>query len=186
MDESELTDKERCWLENYLATLNASEAARECYACTNESARTIGCRNLAKMRELVNERLRELLPNAEDVLTRISAIAFGDISPYLSADGTVDIERLIADRKGYLIEGVAPVRGGVKWTFSDKAGALRMLARYHKLLSADVHVTLEDTSMPTKDTLDALTAQLLALEEQDTAEQAAAAADQDDAGDPEP
>lgn len=178
MDETKLTDKERCWLSWFCESLNASESARRCYDCTDESARTLGHRNLQKMRPLVDERLREILPTRDQTMQRIAAVALSDVSPYVSVDGTVAIEKLIEDRKGFLLEGVTPTRYGIKWTFADRTAALRLLARYHRLVGSDVQVTLEAASTPTRKTLDDLTARVVAARELADAD---AGADQDDA-----
>jgi len=164
MNEADLTDKERCWLAWFCETLNASQAARECYDCTDESARTIGHRNLVKMRALINDRLAEVIPSAEQTMARISDIAMSDISPYVDAAGNVDIEKLIADRKGFLIEGVRPVRGGIAWTFADRTAALRLLARYHRLVNTDeVQVKLERGPVPDEDEVARMVAMLRGL-----------------------
>lgn len=49
LSEKKLTLKQRKWLDLYIKTGNATEAARQAYDCTEQSARVIGCENLAKL-----------------------------------------------------------------------------------------------------------------------------------------
>jgi len=166
-----LTDKQRAWLEKYLACLNATEAARGVYDTEDYATlRRIGCDNLAKpyIRDEVDRRLRAALPSPEAVIGRLAEIAFSDPMQYLTADGTLDVDRLVADERTFLVKGVRPTRAGLAWEFEDRAAALRMLARYHRLVGADVQVDLHDhRDQVTTADLDALTAQLRAALEQE-------------------
>ena len=178
MDKTELTAKELCWLSHFLATLNATSAAAACYETElYDSCRSIGHQNYVKMRPLIDERLREILPSPEMVVERLSAIAFCDLGPYLNADGTIDVDGLIGAELSFMIRGVRPVRDGVAWELEDRLEVVKLLGRYFRLLNSDVTVHLEQQDTPTLDVLAALTEQVAALEEQDTAERAAAAAE---------
>ena len=189
MDEQKdrLTGKQRSWLERYLCSLNATESARGVYDTDDYGTlRRIGSQNLGVpyMREEINTRLRASLPSGEAVIAKLADIAFSDPMLYLSAKGELDVERHVTDERTYLVKGVRPTRDGrLAWEFEDRMVAIRMLARYYRLLGTDVTVHLEQQDTPTLDVLAALTAQVAALEEQDTAERAAAAAEQDDAND---
>ena len=183
MDEQKdrLTGKQRSWLERYLCSLNATEAARGVYDTDDYAVlRRMGSQNLgvSYIREEIDRRLRAALPSPEAVIARLADVAFSDPMLYVNADGTLAVDRLVADEHTSWVKGVRPARDGrLQWEFEDRASAIRMLARYYKLLGTDVTVHLEQQDTPTLDVLAALTEQVAALEEQDTAERAAAAAE---------
>ena len=61
-----LTDKQRAWLERYLACLNATEAARGVYDTEDYATlRLLGSQNLSQphIRAEIDRRLKELLPD---------------------------------------------------------------------------------------------------------------------------
>lgn len=53
--EADLTLKQRKWLKVYIETGNATEAARQAYDCTDQSATVIGCENLVKLSMPITE-----------------------------------------------------------------------------------------------------------------------------------
>ena len=173
MAEQDMTDLQRAWLAHYLVSLNATDAARRAgYDCENAgSYRVIGHENLVKLRPVIDARLRELLPSPEAVLRRIEQIAFADVGPFIGEDGLLDIHGLVEAEQSYLVTGIGPVRDGIRYDLADQLAALKMLARYHKLLSSDVTVRVEAEEPVTKDVLDSLVAQVMALEAQAAAGQ---------------
>jgi len=175
MTEQDMTNLQRAWLEHYLTNLNASASARLAgYNCSNEgSYRVIGHENLANpmIRAEIKRRLAELLPSPEETLQRLSDIAFANPGEYIGEDGLLDVQALVNDGKGYLLRGMRPVRGGIAYDMVDQLGALKLYGRYHKLFSDQVDVHIETQEPVTKDALDGLVAQVVALEAQAAAEQ---------------
>ena len=96
----QLTDLQKSWIEFYLVSLNATDAARRAgYACENPNTyRTIGHTNLVKFREVINARLREVLPSPEDVLARIAAIDYSQAQyvPFAPSGSALGAHRVIS------------------------------------------------------------------------------------------
>jgi len=79
MTDSKLSDKQRVFVDNYLRTWNASEAARIAdYAQPAVS----GHENLQKpyIRAAIQERLAEHVMSADEALGRLSAVARGELA----------------------------------------------------------------------------------------------------------
>ena len=72
----DLTDKQRVFVEHYLACWNAAEAARRA-GYSADSTRSIGSENLTKpdIRAAIARRLAELAMGADEVLARLSDLA---------------------------------------------------------------------------------------------------------------
>ncbi len=94
---ADLTDKQRLFVEHYVACLNAAEAARRAgYA--EASARQIGYENLTKpdIRAAIDAAMGALaLPKAE-IVGRLAAHARADLGDFLSVRGkgvTLDLKR---------------------------------------------------------------------------------------------
>ena len=81
------TDKEKAFVENYLACFNATKAARDA-GYSKKSARSTGRENLQKpyIRALIASRLKEAAMEADEVLARLSAQARSNIADFLVVD----------------------------------------------------------------------------------------------------
>lgn len=84
-----LTAKQRAFVEHYLTTWNASEAARQA-GYSEKTAGQIGAENLKKLEiaEAIAERLAELKMGADEVLARVTAQARGSLAPFLRVSET--------------------------------------------------------------------------------------------------
>ena len=126
-----LTRQRRKFVEEYLACWCGAEAARR----AGYSARTAGvlaCRMLKDpdIAALIQARIAEKTMTADEALLRLAEQARGEQAAYLRADGTVDLERLLADRKGHLIKGMKwTQRGDLVVEFYDAQRALELIGR---------------------------------------------------------
>jgi phage terminase small subunit len=79
-----LTAKQEAFVAHYLRTWNATESARAA-GYPERSARQIGSENLSKpgIQAAIRERLNELHMSADEVLSRVTAIARGSLAPFL-------------------------------------------------------------------------------------------------------
>lgn len=100
------TDKQRVFVETYLQTWNASEAARR--AGYRGRANQIGYRLLTNVdiRAAIERRLSELAMNADEVIARLAAMARGDLSPFVTEAGTIDLTTEIARENMFLVKRI--------------------------------------------------------------------------------
>lgn len=127
-----LSRKQQVWLEEYLATWNATEAARRAgYAHPRqEGARLL---SNAVIAEEIQSRLAEKAMSADEALARLAEQARAEYSRYFKANGTIDLEKLLADGKGHLIKKIKPTAYGNEIEFYDGQTALLNIGRHHKL-----------------------------------------------------
>lgn len=159
MGASKLTDKQRLFVEHYLQTWNATEAARRSgyggKKSTDATLRSIGSENLTKpnIREEIERRLSEVVMASDEVLARLSSMARGfDPSEYMQLrdvyargkDGDVylagvvvdlDLEALRRDGHSHLIKSVRNTSAGPVFEFHDQMAALQLVGRHRKLFT---------------------------------------------------
>lgn len=57
----DLTEKQRLWLKTFFETMNATEAAKRAYTCSDiRSAAVIGCKNFNKLKHIISKWLEEI------------------------------------------------------------------------------------------------------------------------------
>ena len=100
-----LTAKQQAFIDEYLKTWNATEAASRA-GYSSRTASAIGHENLSKpeIADVIKERLTEMKMSADEVLTRTADIARGNLSEWIDADGNVDIAAMRAAGMGHLIK----------------------------------------------------------------------------------
>lgn len=67
---------------------------------------------------------------ADEVLVRLTEQARAEYSPYMTAYGTVDMQRLIEDGKAHLIKSISDTAYGKKVEFYDGQAALVHIAKH--------------------------------------------------------
>ena len=75
-----LSKKQRVFVEHYLQSFNAADAARKA-GYSEHSARSIGHENLTKphILALIEERMSQVAMGADEVLTRLASMARGEV-----------------------------------------------------------------------------------------------------------
>ena len=126
-----LTRKQRAWLEEYLRSWNATEAARRAGYATPRQA---GAKLVSKavIQESIQTRLAEMKMSTDEVLTRLAQQARAEYADYLQPDGTVDLALMLADGKGHLVKGTKWDNRSGKLTveFYDAQAALVHLGKH--------------------------------------------------------
>lgn len=81
---ADLTNKQRAFVEHYLATWNAAEAARRA-GYSAKSARSVGPETLSKpvIQAAIEARIAELKMGADEVLVRLADQARGDLGDFV-------------------------------------------------------------------------------------------------------
>lgn len=98
-----LTAKQRIFVEEYLRTWNATAAAKAAgYSFPNVE----GPKNLVKpsIAAEIRQRIDEHVMGADEALARTAAIARGDLTDFITPDLEIDIDRMRAEGKGYLLK----------------------------------------------------------------------------------
>ena len=156
-----LTRKQKTFIQAYLATFNATEAARQAkYNGDDATLASIGWENLRKpeIAKAVQERLAAQVMSADEVLNRLSDHARADIKDFLavSASGDVALDIDAAQGKTHLIKKVTQ-RHSTRTTkdsvtedtvltleLHDAQSALALLGKHHKLFVEQHEVTVTD------------------------------------------
>ena len=162
-----LTAKQQIFIDEYLKTRNATQAALAA-GYSEKSACAIGWENLRKpeIDEAVKQRLDENAMSANEVLAGLADQARGDIGDFLTTidEGedenitiTVDLAKAIKAKKTGLIKKLSQTRTvryrgddeteeTVSTTIElyDRQAALALLAKHHKLLTDKQELTGKD------------------------------------------
>jgi phage terminase small subunit len=142
--------RHQLFINEYIACyLNATEAYSRVYPnATRETARRNGHELLTNtdIAEEIKRRIGEATMGSDEVLMRLREQAQGAHGQYISAQGTVDIAKLIADGKGHLIKGIKETKWGKDIEFYDAQAALVHIGKHHKLFADKLDVNL--TSIP--------------------------------------
>lgn len=137
-----LTAKQEIWLNEYLRTWNAAEAARRAgYA----HPRIEGSRNKEKLAAEIAERVGEVAMSADETLIRLSEQARAAYADYFSTDENgapkIDLQRLLVDGKGHLIKGIKNTQWGWQVEFHDVQTALLNIGRTHGMFTDKVDMS---------------------------------------------
>jgi phage terminase small subunit len=138
MAENKLTPKQKRFVAAYIATLNASEAARQA-GYSERSAGVIGHENLRKpqIREAIKSVMEEKAMPAEEVAFRLSEIARGSMADFMAikANGLAffDFNKAERENKLHLVKRFKIAEGGVELELYDAQAALVQLGRIHQL-----------------------------------------------------
>lgn len=144
-----LTTKNKIFIQEYLKDFNATQAALRAGYSPKTSYST-GSELLKKpeLKQAIDAEIATRTMSANEVLTRLTSIARSDYAPYFNSDGSVDLTRLLADGKGYLIKKITPRASGNEIEFYDGLTALTNIAKHHKLLvdktENDVSIAITD------------------------------------------
>lgn len=134
-----LSKKQRAFVDEYFkCNFNATEAyARAYQSDSRESAATGGSRLLRNVEidAEIKRRMAEKVMGPEEVAYRLGEQARGDYSAYIQADGSVDLERLIADGKAHLIKSIKETAHGRNVEFYDGQSALIHIGKIHGIFT---------------------------------------------------
>lgn len=93
--------KEQIWLDTYLRTFNATEAARVAGYQWPEKQ---GYQKKQKFREEINELLRQRAMTPAEIIDELQQIALGDIADYFNGYTVIDLEKAKEDGKSKLVK----------------------------------------------------------------------------------
>lgn len=143
-----LTEKQRVFVEAYLANgFNASAAARKA-GYSERTAHAIGWENLRKpeIAVLVQQGLSERAMPADEVLARIAEQARGTMDDFLDDDGRIDLKQGRDRGKLHLVKTRSVTKEGERIELYSSQAALEILAKHHALLIEKVESDLTITT----------------------------------------
>jgi phage terminase small subunit len=137
--QSDLTVKQRRFVEEYLVDLNATQAAiRAGY--NQKSASRIGPENLekpvikAEITKAMAERSKRTQIEADQVLQRLGAVAFADIGDVVEVrDGAVvikDTANLSPEQRASIAAISQSDKGGIRVRLRDNVAALKLIGQH--------------------------------------------------------
>lgn len=144
-----LTTKQQAFIEHYLRTWNASEAAREA-GYSERTARQIGAENLTKpdIQAAIQARLTELRMSADEVVVRLTEHARGSLAPFLDINSAGDLKgfKFGDDRPLHLLRKASVTKRTIKdmteetvtIELHDPQAALVHLGKHHKLFTDNI------------------------------------------------
>src|SRR5689334_13493060 len=136
---TELTDKQRLFVEHYLSCLNATEAsARAGYQGSRNVLAVTGHENLRnpKIRAEINARMAELVMPADEVLFRLTEHAAGSMADFMSLKGrgvALDLKKAAVADKLHLVKKYSKTKQGVSIELYDAHAAQALLGKHHGL-----------------------------------------------------
>lgn len=129
-----LTAKRQAFVDSYLGTWNASEAARVAgYAAPGQEGHRL--LKIAEIADEIQRRVSERAMSADEVLVRLAEIARGDMSDFVSFSPGVklpllDLAKAHREGKFQLIKKLKYTdQGGVEFELYDKLAALAQIAK---------------------------------------------------------
>ena len=147
---SDLTDRQRLFVEHYIQCWNASEAARRA-GYPAQTARQMGYENLTKpyIRAAIDARLDEVAMGTNEILGRLTDQARGSMADFLSPGSgrsrnlRLDLKKAAEADKLHLIKKYTTNEHGVSIELYDARGALELLGRHRKLFTDNVNLSGE-------------------------------------------
>jgi phage terminase small subunit len=142
-----LTNKQKVFVEYYLQTWNATEAARLAgYKGNNVTLRAVGHENLTKphIKSQIQKRISELVMKSDEVLNRLSQQASGTIADFIEPVGRtflLNIEKL--KELGHLVKKIRHTKYGVEIELYSSQRALELLGKHHQLFTEKIQIEVE-------------------------------------------
>lgn len=131
-----LNSKHQQFVAEYLKCWNSTEAYQRVYPNVSDTTAASNGHKLLRNTEIANliqTHIDATTMGATEVLQRLGEQARAAYSAYLSPDGSVDLDRMLADGKGHLIKKIKPTKFGNEIEFYDAQTALISIGRHHKL-----------------------------------------------------
>jgi len=110
---TDLTLKQERWINAYLETGNATEAARQAgYGANEDGLRVIGCQNLTKLniKRRIEMRLAEQNVTAAEVIGTLASHLRADVTDLFDETGILDLQTIRERGLGHLIKKIKRTR----------------------------------------------------------------------------
>lgn len=160
---AKLTDKQKLFVEYYLQTWNATQAAANAgYKGNRNTLQAVGSENLTKpiIKKEISKRLEEVAMGSDEILARLGAMAKSfDVTQYATTKETfaidkkgeayfagyaidIDTKKLQEDGYSHLIKRIyASKSGSIVIEWHDQKDALVHLGKHHQLFTDKFDIT---------------------------------------------
>ena len=125
------TKKQRCFIETYLSTWNATRAA-EIAGYKHPNVAGASLLRHPEVKAAIAERMKQISMTADEVIARLAQQARADVSVFLRSSGEPDWE--MVQKYGYLIKRITKTRSGWQIELHDAQQALMIIAKAQGLL----------------------------------------------------
>lgn len=148
---SDLTDKQRAFVEHYVLCLNGAEAARRAgYGSAGARQEAYRLLTNVDIRAAIDERLGALAASKSEVLALLTEHARGSMADFFTVKGrglALDLKKAQQADKLHLVKKYTKTKQGVSIEIYDAQAALALLGKYHGLFTErqDVTVTVRKT-----------------------------------------
>ena len=154
IEDADLNDKQRLFCIFYLSSHNALISYKRAYKCSYQAAASSAYRLLGNARvrdfikEMKDDRDRDLLIRATDVVDMYMRIAFANINNFVMMKGGKMHIAESDDIDGQIVQEIKPVKGGgIAVRLADRMKALQWLSDYFNLNPKDRHRQEYDEKM---------------------------------------
>ncbi len=135
----ELTDKQKMFVEEYLISRNATQAAIKA-GYSKKTARQLGSDTLSKayIQEYIQARLKEKQLTADDVLTMLAEQAHGSMADFITPAGRgfrIDLTKARDAGKLHLLKSLSKGKQGTRIELYDAQAALVHIGKHLKLFT---------------------------------------------------
>ncbi len=143
-----LTNKQQIFVDEYLKSWNATDAARKAgYKGSDDTLRSIGSENLTKpnIAAIIESRLEDSTISADETLQGLSDMATSDISDFVRVSGglpIVDFSKAEEAGKLHLIKKLVVQDGKISFELYSKQRALETMAKHYGLLNTKIEIDI--------------------------------------------
>lgn len=141
------TKKQQAFIEHYLQSWNASDAARQ----AGYSERTAGVtgHDLLKNPNVIayiHERLTELQMDADEVMTRLADQARANVADFVMLNDDPESDKRLrfnfdmVKQKGYLVKRIRETKDGIDIQLYDAQSALQLIGKIHAMFTDRITV----------------------------------------------
>ncbi len=146
MANGKLTNKQQRFVDEYLQSSNATDAARKAgYKGDAKQLSVIGAQNLGKLSiaTIIKERSDESGITVQETLQGLAEIARGSIFDFITIAGgvpVIDFEKAELEGQLHLIKKLTMSKGKITFELYDKQRALETFAKHHGLLASTLKI----------------------------------------------
>ena len=143
-----LTNKQQIFVDEYLKSWNATDAARKAgYKGNDNTLASVGDENLRKpaIATIIESRLENSTISADDTLQGLSDMATSDISDFVRVSGglpIVDFDKAEKAGKLHLIKKLTMSDGKISFELYSKQRALETMAKHYGLLNTKIEIDI--------------------------------------------
>lgn len=148
MANGKLTTKQQLFVDAYLESGNATDAARKAgYKGNDNTLASMGKENLRKpqIASIIKKRLEKSAITADETLQGLSDMATSDISDFVRVSGglpIVDFTKAETAGKLHLIKKLTMSDGKISFELYSKQRALETMAKHYGLLNTKIEIDI--------------------------------------------